>query len=230
MDLFISIMLALFFFSVLTLLFFFRDKIINWYRKNKKKILGIGITITIASAGTGYVLLNLGDEQPPVIDPAAFIWHPGNGYGGMPRWEVNKTYAKQFLKDNMHWRLQTSPNNDTWYDANELLKIGLDWNENDCSYKVTLTLNTTNAPQALFYRFDLACNKSLKQFFEIDGYEWTLRIPANNTKDYVLRFNWSDLKPLIQNGKIWFDRGVKKNFFWFRIQTVNKISVGKELS
>ena len=113
----------------------------------------------------------------------------------------------------MKWRLQASANNETWYNANELLKIDLSWNESECGYKVTLTLNTTTAPQSLFYRFDLACNKSLKQFLEIDGWEWTLTVPANNTKDYTLRFNWSDLQPLKQSGKIWFDKGIKDNFF-----------------
>jgi hypothetical protein len=88
-----------------------------------------------------------------------------------------------------------------------------------------LTLNTINAPQALYYRFDLACNKSLKQYLEVNGYEWMLTVSANNTKDYTLKFNWSDIKPLIQNGKIRFDKGVKDNFFWFRIQTINKIAV-----
>ena len=227
MNLFISITMIILFVSILTFLFFLRDYILNWCRKNKKKLLGIGFTITVVSAGTGYVLMNLGNEVPPIVDNAAFIWHSGTGYGGIPHWEINKTFAKQFLKDNMKWRLQASPNNETWYDANELLKIDLNWNDIDCSYKVTLTLNTTNAPQSLYYRFDLACNKSLKQFFETNGYEWTLTIPANNTIDYVLRFNWSDIQPLIQNGKIWYDKGVTNNFFWFRIQSVNKIAVDK---
>jgi len=227
MDMIISVALAIIFFVVLTVLFFFRDRLMNWVRRNKKKAIGIGVSILLASAGTGYIL-SLGDEQPPFIDPAAFIWHLGNSYGGMPHWEINKTYAKQFLKDNMKWRLQASPNNNTWYDANELLKIGLDWNDIDCSYKVTLTLNTTGAPQALYYRFDLACDKSLKQYAEINGYVWTLTIPANNTMDYTILFNWSDIKPLIQSGKVWYDRGVTNNFFWFRIQSVNKIGVGKE--
>jgi hypothetical protein len=160
------------------------------------------------------------------IDHSAFIWIPSTGYGSMPHWEVNRTYAKQFLKDNMKWVLQGSANNQTWYDANGLLNIGLKWNESNCSYKVTLTLNTTNAPRDLYYRFNMAFNKTLKQYLTVDGTEWRLTIPANNTKDYTIFFNWSDIKQLIQNGKVWFDKGIKNNFFWFKIQTVNRIPVG----
>jgi hypothetical protein len=159
-------------------------------------------------------------------DVEAYIWIPSTGYGSMPRWEINRSYAKEFLKDNMKWSLQASNDNSTWQNANQLLDINLNWNETDVSYKVTLTLNTTNAPRALYYRFDLACNKSLKQYLERDGWEWTLTVPANNTKDYTLVFNWSDIRGLVDTGKVWFDRGVKDNFFWFRIQSVNKVPVG----
>jgi hypothetical protein len=114
-------------------------------------------------------------------EPKAYNWIPATDYGGISHWEINKTYAKQFLKDNFKWSLQVSNNNITWSDANQLLNIGLNWNNNSCSYKVTLTLNTTLAPRALYYRFDLALNKTLKQYLETDGYEWKLTIPANNT-------------------------------------------------
>jgi hypothetical protein len=197
--------------------------IIPWYDKQ----LGIKVKDVIA----------VGD-----IEPEAFIWHEATGYGCFSHWEVNRTYAKQFLKDNFKWRLQASGDNITWSDANQLLNIGLDWNDADNGYKVTLTLNTTLAPKALYYRFDLACNKSLKQFVNREStynitennvttthtsWNWELTVSANNTKDYTIVFNWDDIKSLVQSGKVWFDRDVKDNFFWFRIQTVNKIAVDK---
>ena len=159
-------------------------------------------------------------------DPEAFIWVPGV-YGGTPGWRVNRSYAMGFLQENFQWRLMASPNNVSWYPANELLNIRLVWDNGTNSFKVTLTLDTSAAPQSLYYRFDMACNKSLRSYLEIDGYSWRLVLPANMTVNYTVLFDWSDIKPLKDSGKIWFDKGVQENFFWFRVQTVNKIAVGK---
>ena len=199
------------------------ESISIWIKNNWKKLLS---AILIGGIVTGGLILS----EPPIpptedIDCAAYIWHQGNGIGSFSYWEVNKTYAKDFLKDNIKWRLKASPDNNTWYDADELLDIDLDWNDTGFYYKITLTLDTHEAPQSLYYRFDLALNKSLKDYVEVDGYEWRFKVPANNTRDYSILINWSDIKPLISNNKVWFDRGVKNNFFWFRIQTVNKIPV-----
>lgn len=199
-------------------------KIRGKLKKYWKKIAAIGTAIILGTAGL--ILLPNDGNPPPGEDIEAYIWIPATGYGSMPHWEVNKTYVKQFLKDNMKWRLQASNNEVDWYDANSLLDVGLNWVDTNLSYKVTLTLNTTLAPKELFYRFDLACNRSLKQYAEIDGYEWILTVPANATENYTLFFNWSDIKDLVSSGKVTLDKGVKDNFFWFRIQSVNKIPVG----
>jgi len=175
-------------------------------------------------------VVGVGDEgngTEPLDDVELYTWEEHNYIGGISRWVLNESYVKQYLKDNFQWRLQASPNNDTWYDADQLLNVDLTWDENNFSYKVDLILDTHDAPQSLYYRFDMAVNKTLKEYTEICGYEWLLTIPGNDTRDVNVFFNWSDIKPLLQNNKVWFNRGVKNNFFWFRVQTVNKIDVDK---
>jgi len=218
---------ALIFLSITIFLVLYRDKLKKFLKKQWKKIFAVGTVGMLTTTGVLFFLPPTGDNPSDNIDVEAFIWVPSTGYGSMPHWEVNKTYAKDFLKYNMKWRLQASNNLVDWYDANELLDIGLNWVDINSSYKVTLTLNTTLSPKELYYRFDLACNKSLKQYAEIDSYEWTLTVPANATENYTLFFNWSDIKDLVSSGKVTLNKGVKDNFFWFRIQTVNMIQPNK---
>ena len=145
-----------------------------------------------------------------------------SGYGEIDKGVSEVENLKQFLRDNFKWRLQASPNNATWYNANELLTIKLDWVDVSSSYKVTLTLNTTTAPQSLYYRFDLAFNKTIQEYIVVD--DWKLKLTV---AEYPLYFDFSDIRQLVNTSKVWIDKGIKNNFFWFRVQTVNQIAVGK---
>jgi len=220
-------LLPFFILLIIILVIVKRKTIKDWLGKYWKKLATVIITTSTASAGTYYILGLGGGGNGNDIE--AYIWHPSNGYGTFGFWEANKTFVKQFLKNNMDWRLQASNDNISWFNTSQFLNIKLDWTDDNCSYKITLTLNTTLAPESLFYRFDLACNKTLKDYMNHennDSWVWNLIVPANNTTDYTIFFDWSDVKQLVNNSKIWFDRGVKDNFFWFRIQSVNKIHVG----
>jgi outer membrane protein assembly factor BamB len=173
-------------------------------------------------------------DDPPLDSPAYDYWYaPENSFGIQETKTVNWSYWKSWLKDNFHWQLQGSPNGNVWYnDTLGLMEVGIDWNEINNTAKVTLTLNTTNAPQSLYYRFELGCNASLKSYInKSSNYEYTLTLPANLTEDYNLSFNFSDVKPLITSGKVTVKHGIKNidgnNYFGFRVQTVNKIDVGK---
>ena len=123
-------------------------------------------------------LVSLGDE-----DAQAYIWIPASNGGMFAHWEINKAYAQQFIQDNIHWNLSASQNGNTWFDASKYFNVGLTWNDTSCGYKFTLTLNTTGASQAYYYRFGFICNKSLRDYVEINGWDWRLTLPANNTKD-----------------------------------------------
>ena len=135
---------------------------------------------------------------------------------------VDKQVIKDFLKDNFKWRLMASPNNATWYYADSLLKVSLFWNDFDNSYKVNLTLDTNDAPQSLYYRFDLAFNKTVSDYVEIDGWRWNI-----NVGEYNVFFDWSDIKELVNTSKVFIKKGIQNSFFWFRVQTVNKIAIDK---
>jgi hypothetical protein len=133
---------------------------------------------------------------------------------------VDKQVIKDFLKDNFKWQLMASDGG-TWYNADSLMSIGINWRDSDNSYKVTLTLNTNDAPRSLYYRFDLAFEKTVLDYMEVDGWRWDIKV-----NEYDVFFDWSDIKELVNTSKVTFDKGVTNNFFWFRIQTVNKINPG----
>ena len=199
---------------------------------------GIGIIREILE-GSGGSINPLGDDPPLDNNSAAFHYEhfvpPDNSFGiGETTFKTPIfSYWKSWLKENFYWNLQGSPNGDVWYDDTiGLMDIGIDWDSVNTTAKVTLTLDTTNAPMALFYRFDLGCNASLKSYInKSSNYEYTLTLPANATEDYTIFFNFSDIKPLIQNGKVTAHSGVKnidgKDYIGFRVQTVNKIQIGR---
>jgi hypothetical protein len=151
-------------------------------------------------------------------------------FGAPPIKIVNFSYWKQWIRSNFFWILSASNDNETWYDANQLLDIGVVWNEENTTAKITLTLDTTNAPRPLYYRFSLACNNSILQFRnETEKYNWILTLPAGNDT-YETFFNWSDIIPLVKQNKVFVKTGLKtinnSNYVWFRIQSKNKIPVG----
>ncbi len=171
---------------------------------------------------------------PPLIvksDDPPFTYEMPTQEGKFGRYQPNLDFCKQWLKENFYWRLQASANNATWADANPLMKIDLNWNSTSLTSKLTLTLNTTNAPRSLYYRFDLACNATMKHYLNDSTMsQWTMIVPVGD-REMTIFFNWSDIKTLVQNGQVWFKHGKKayngQDYFWFRIQTVNRIAVGK---
>lgn len=224
--------ISIIFILILTLLFY-RRKIVDWFKAHKK--LG-AILITIMVAAPTGALLYLGDQpiepplpEPPTIQPYYFQFD-SNIPGAFGRYVLNPEYCRQWLKDNFFWRLQASADNSTWQNANQLLKIDINYDDANLTAKLTLTLNTTLAPKALYYRFDLACNASMKEYLnESTLSQWNFKVPVGD-RDMFVYFNWSDIKPLIQSGKVFFKHGIKtvegQDYFWFRIQTRNKIPVG----
>jgi len=145
----------------------------------------------------------------------------------------NWTYWQSWLRDNFYWSLKGSPDGVTWYnDTIGLMDVDIAWDKLNTSAKVTLILDTHDAPMPLYYMFELGCKAYLKSYInKSTNYEYIFTLPANLTEDYNLTFNFSDVMPLVQNGKVTVKHGVKNidgtDYIGFRVTTVNKIDVGK---
>ena len=162
----------------------------------------------------------------------AYIYERGTKLGQITKKSVNGSYWKQKIRNNFEWQLKASNNGDDWYDADELLSVQIDWNEQKTNGKVSLILNTTGAPKDLYYRFDMAVKSAVKKYINKSKWEYRLTIPANATEDYNLYFNFSDIRELVDSGKVTFKRGITNyqgsEYFYFRVKTVNKIAPNRE--
>jgi len=172
----------------------------------------------------------------PVTDEPFIVEHfvpPKNSFGqGETDFKtLNWQYFKTWLKEKFYWKLQGSPDGETWYDDSlGLLDVNIDWDEGEKTGKVTLTLDTTNAPMPLYYRFDLGCDTEIKEYIsKVTNSIYELKLPVTETEDYDIYFDFSDIKPLIQNNKVTVQHGIKnidsKDYIGFRVKTVNKIPV-----
>ena len=168
-----------------------------------------------------------------LVDTGAYIHYyaPDGSFGATHIKEINWSYWKSWLNSMFDWRLRASTDGDNWVNANQGLTVDLNWSEENNTCKVSLILNTSEAPVPLFYNFDLLVNSSIKSYVnKSSNYEYYLELPCNNTENesYNMFFNWSDLIPLVQSNKITVTKGVTNitgvDSFYFRIFTVNKIN------
>jgi len=166
----------------------------------------------------------------PLNGSAYDYWYaPENSFGMQQRKSVNFTFWRSWLKKYFSYELEARQNNESaWQNANELLNVSLLFNETNNTCKVALTLNTTNAPMSLYYRFTLVANRSvISHVNKSANYTYVLNLNANQTENYSLVYNYSDLAPYIQSGVINIKQGIWNNYFYQRIKTNKKIAVGK---
>lgn len=161
---------------------------------------------------------------------AYHYWYaPENSFGIQSTKTVNFTFWKKWLKKYFSYELEARGNNESeWQNVNSLLNVNLSFNTTNNSCKVTLTLNTTLAPKSLYYRFTLVANRSvISHINKSVQYQYTLNLSANATENYSLVYNYSDLVPYIESGKINIKQDVKNNYFYQRIKTNKKIAVNR---
>lgn len=214
-------------------LYFLHDNVKKFIKRIRKKLLAL-LGIALLSS-TAVILIPEIPETPDVeIDGEAYIYHysPTNSFGCRSYREINVTYWKMWLKDMFKWRASGSNNKVMWYNANDYLTVHVDFDETNVSAKVSLILDTTGAPLSLYYRFQLLVNASIKQYINMSSnWELDLTLPANNTEDYVINFNWTDLRTLYQGGKIDIEQKLisrgGEDFYYFNITSVNKIQPDK---
>jgi len=170
------------------------------------------------------------DEINNLEGSAYNYWYaPEKSFGIEEVKTINFTFWKMWLKEYFGYKLEARVNNESsWQNANSLLNVSFLFNNTDKSCKVILTLNTTNAPRSLYYRFTLVANRSvISHINKSVDFQYTLLLNANLTENYSLIYNYSDLKPYIQNGKINIKQGIHNNYFYQRIRTNKQIAVNR---
>jgi len=180
----------------------------------------------------GKTLLQYLSSHSPQVNPvsendsAAYdYWYaPSNSFGINSTKTVNWTYWKGWLNDQFYWICQKSTNKVSWTDGSQFLHVNTVFNDTNHSAKVSIVLNTTGASTNYYYRFVLNCNETLRSYVNHSSlYEYDLTLPANTTENYTVAYNFSDLKPLLQQGVITVNSNASGGVFHCYVTTVTRI-------
>jgi len=219
-------------FISLGLIFIYRDKVRKYIKRNWKKIIGIAILMGLIS--TPLIIQPPSPPEEDVDYEAYFYEHfvPPAGSFGMDETTfktVNWSYFWSIFRDHSDWQLEAwHPVNEEWVDnwqgenLNNWLNISRIRSDDNGSEKITLNVTNMHPTQPLHFRFSFGIDLRVKQYInKTSNYEYVLTYPANDTEDYVVYFNFSDVKPLIQNGVVLAKQGIKNiggdDIYWFRI-------------
>jgi hypothetical protein len=144
---------------------------------------------------------------------------------------LNTSWFQGFTNKYLKTLLRASFNNETWYNASQGLTTIYTWNEDNDSVKISWILNTTEAPDDMFYQLYIGLDKKCQNFINgsINNYTVTFEVPNLGSDNATLNivFNFTDIVNLIQSGKVWFTKGIKtidnQTFFYGKIQTKDKL-------
>jgi len=190
------------------------------------------LTLVIPAFDKRFDVFNLYSKPRQELKPLAendsaaytFWYPPANSFGMGVQKTVNWTYWKQWLNNSFYWTSQKSTNKVSWTDASNFLKVNTKYNVTNGTAKISIILNTTGADQNYYYRFMLNCNESLRQNATHPSlYEYDLTLPANLSEDYNISYNFSDLKPLLQQGVITVSHNISNDMFSAIVSTVTRI-------
>ena len=224
--------------------------------KNKKKInksiyFLISLVVIFTIVALNFILFYnkeddmLEDVQPVdknLLDMKSEEWNengsvydyweaPSSSFGIKNLTTLNVSWFQGFYNHYTHTGLNASFNNETWYDANVGLTTVVNWSNETNSYKISWIINTSEAPNDMYYRLTFAIDKRCVNFINgtIGNHSVTFEIPNLGSDNATLNisFNWSDVIPLIQNNHVFVKRGTKtignNSYFWFRVQTKHTI-------
>jgi len=176
------------------------------------------------------VLKKLGEDIPEPYIVEHFI-PPENSFG---IGETNFTYVNwsffwQKFRSNSRWDMEGwHPIQEEWVseyqgtDLDDWLNISRIRSSDNSSEKITLNFTS---PYTTKYRFTFGIDAKVLSFVnKTDRLEYVLTYPINNSEyNYTVYFNWSDLIPMLDNGTISVNHGIKnvggRDVFWFRIIT-----------
>ena len=168
-------------------------------------------------------------------EPYQYWSPPGNSFGISPMNMVNWSYFWGFFKNHSSWQMEGwNPVTQQWQNSyqghilNEYLHIIRVRSTDNSSEKITLNFTS---PFTTKYRFTFGIDLHVKDYVNRTGhYEYTLTYPISETENYTVFFNWSDIVPLVQQGKITLSHGIKNmsglNVFWFMITGNGNLPAG----
>jgi len=156
----------------------------------------------------------VGDE--PLSNDEAYFYEtvvvPENsfGIGNHTIKEVNWSFFWKLFKNHAMWQLEAwHPVNLVWVDnwqgtnLNEWLNITRVRSSDNGSEKVTLNITNMHPSQDLFFRLKFGVDlPALEYINRSSWYEYEITYPCNQTENYTVFFNFSDIQPLVQDGVI----------------------------
>ena len=221
----------------LSMMIIHKKDILKFYKKYKQKIIGIGLVSVFGIAGLSGFYFDgepPGDDPEPIIPEPYIVEHfipPSNSFG---IGETNFTYVNwsffwQKFRSNSRWNMEGwHPIQEEWVsdyqgtDLDDWLNISRIRSDDNSSEKITLNFTS---PYTTKYRFTFGIDARVLSFVnKTDRLEYVLTYPINNSDyNYTVYFNWSDLIPMLDNGTISVNHGIKningRDVFWFRIIT-----------
>jgi hypothetical protein len=169
------------------------------------------------------------------------FWEEKTGKSGtIGSVKMNYTKAWKFFLNHSLWQLEGwNPQTQQWIsewngeNLNTWLSLKRTSIQNGKEQKIALTV-TNHAPIATKFRFTFGVDLQIKDYVNRTGqYEYTMTYTANG-RDFYFTFNWSDIVPLVQNGAIRVNHGVKNisgtPMYWFRITGNRNINAGQSFT
>ncbi len=169
--------------------------------------------------------------------------HRGDSFGIKNVKAVNSSHFwNDFYLPHSTWQLEVQhPVTLEWLDEwegtnlNTWLDIDRNRSEDNSSEKTTLNITNNHPTQALKFRLKFDIDAQVKNYVNRSSwYEYELTYTANKTENYTVFFNYSDLKPLIQNETLFAQHGIKnidgKDVFWFMLTVNQTLGAGNTLS
>jgi len=145
---------------------------------------------------------------------------PENSFGISSVKEINWDSFWQLFKENSGWSLEAyESSNNRWMNIDQYLIVDKVRSEDNTSEKVSLNFL---APYTTDYQLTYAINLPVKSYVNNSkNYEYVLTYSVNETEDYTVFYNWSDMiaipEPLI------FEHGMRTidgdDHFYFRVIT-----------
>jgi len=183
-----------------------------------------------------YINLTDPPENGTNTEPYLYWSPPGNNLGIQNIKTVNYTYFWKYFTNHTKWQMEGwNPQTQQWqgsyqgHNLNEYLHLTRVRNTDNHSEKITLNFTS---PYTTRYRFIFGIDLQVKNYVNRTGHhEYMLTYPVSETDNYTVFFNWSDIVPLVQQGKITLSHGIKNmsgvEAFWFMITGNSNLPAGR---
>lgn len=148
---------------------------------------------------------------------AYFYWTaPPSSFGIKNMRFLNETFFQQkfqnhFYKDAMYKRYSYSD----WQNGNQYVTVNKTWNSSGF-WKIDIILDI---PVDIYeVNISFGCDIPVLQYIDREGYEIWIVYQANNTENYTICFNWSDIANI---PGLWITKHKEDGIFWISLHKNN---------